>query len=190
MSRGRLPGDDDALPPPRRGTSSGEYPAGAAFPAAGSRPGGAYYPDPAYPDAGYPGAPDYPESGGTGAYPADSSRSDPAGASSAWSSPGRSVWEPEPGRGSTPAARHPGTGYPESGYPESGYPESGYPDGEYAGSEYPAGDYPVPGDDAPGPYSGTEYPGPDYPAPGDYPGRRAHVARGREAADEPGEGDW
>ena len=184
VSRGRLPGDDDALPPRRRGSSSGEYPAGeypsgAGFPAAGSRPGGA-----AYPAAGYPAEADYPDSGGTGAYPGDSSRSDPAGASSAWSSPGRSVWEPEPGRGSTPAAGYPGTDYPGPDYPGGAYAVPGH-----AGSEYPASDYPVPGDEAPGPYSGTEYPGPDYPAPENNPGR-AHVAWGREPADEPGEDEW
>jgi GT2 family glycosyltransferase len=185
VSRGRLPGDDDALPPRRRGSPSGEYPAGeypsgAGFPAAGSRPGGAHHPA-----AGYPAEPDYPDSGGTGAYPGDSSRSDPAGAGSAWSSPGRSVWEPEPGRGSTPAAGYPGTDYPGPDYPSGAYAGPGH-----AGSEYPAGDYPVPGDEASGPYSGTEYPGPDYPAPENNPGRRAHVAWGHEPADEPGEDEW
>jgi GT2 family glycosyltransferase len=190
VSRGRLPGDDDALPPRRRGSSSGEYPAGeypageypagAGFPGPGSRPGGVHYPE-----ADYPAAPGYPDSGGSGAYPGDSSRSDPAGAGSAWSSPGRSVWEPEPGRGSTPAAGYPGTDYPGPDYPGGAYAEPGH-----AGGEYPAPGYPVSGDAAPGPYSGTEYPGPDYPAPEDYPGRRAHVARGREPADEPGDDDW
>lgn len=189
MSRGRLPGDDDALPPRRRGSSSGEYPAGeypsgAGFPAAGSRPGGA-----PYPAAGYAAEADYPDSGGTGAYPGDSSRSDPAGAGSAWSSPGRSVWEPEPGRGSTPAAGYPGTDYPGPDYPGPDYPGGAYAGPGHAGSEYPASDYPVAGDEAPGPYSGTEYPGPDYPAPENNPGR-ARVAWGREPADEPGEDEW
>ena len=92
---------------------------------------------------------------------------------------------PEPGRGSTPAAGYPGTDYPGPDYPSGAYAGPGH-----AGSEYPAGDYPVPGDEASGPYSGTEYPGPDYPAPENNPGRRAHVAWGREPADEPGEDEW
>ncbi len=162
VSRGRLPGDDDALPPRRRGTSSGEYPA----------------------------APDYPDSGGTGAYPGDSRRSDAAVAGPAWTSPGRSVWEPDPGPGSTAATGYPATDYPGTDYPGGQYPDGGYPDGGHAASDYPAGDYPVPGGASPAPYAGTEYAGPDYPDPGDYPSRRTHVARGREPADEPGESDW
>ncbi len=54
VSRGRLPGDDDLLPPPRRGAASGGYPAGAGFPEAGSRQGGAGYPDAPHQDAAYP----------------------------------------------------------------------------------------------------------------------------------------
>jgi GT2 family glycosyltransferase len=53
VSRGRLPGDDDLLPPPRRGSASGGYPAGAGGPAAGSRPGGTGYPDAAHQDEAY-----------------------------------------------------------------------------------------------------------------------------------------
>ena len=45
-------------------------------------------------------------------------------------------------------------------------------------------------DPDPGSYSGTEFPGPDYPALGNHSSSRAHVAWGREQADEPGEGDW
>ena len=190
VSRGRLPGDDDALPPRRRGTSSGEYPAGAGFPGAGPGPGGAHYPA-----AAYPAAPDYPDSGGSGAYPGDSRRSDAAVAGPAWTSPGRSAWEPDPGPGSTAATGYPGPDYPGPDYPGTDYPGGQYPDGGYPGvghaaSDYPAGDYPVPGGASPAPYAGTEYAGPDYPDPGDYPSRRTHVARGREPADEPGESDW
>ena len=188
MSRGRLPGDDDALPPRRRGSSSGEYPAatageypsGAGFPGPGSRPGGAPTRRRAIRPSRTIRTP-----AGLVRTPGDSSRSDPAGADSAWSSPGRSVWESEPGRGSTPAAGYAGTDYPGPDYSGGAYAGPGH-----AGSEYPARGYPVSGDEAPGPYSGTEYPGPDYPAPENSPGRRAHVAWGREPADEPGEDDW
>ena len=93
VSRGRLPGDDDLLLPPRRGGASGGYPAGGV-PATGSRPGG-----PGYPDAASADAPDYPGLAGPGdsprsdpgrgspargGYRDDSPRSDPGGASGAW----------------------------------------------------------------------------------------------------------
>ena len=197
VSRGRLPGDDDALPPPRRGTAPGGYPATGA-PAGGSGPRAAYpdqgYPDQAYPDAAYPAAPDRrdsaypdtPDSAGSRAYPGGSSRSDAGGASPSWSSPGRSgsVWpQPGPGRGSS-------AGYPSAEYPAADLPAAEYPPAGHLPAEQPDSGYPDPDDPAPGAYSGTEYAGPDYPAPEDYSGRPAHAAWGREPADEPGEGDW
>jgi GT2 family glycosyltransferase len=211
VSRGRLPGDDDALPPPRRGTAPGGYPATGA-PAAGSGPRAAY-PDQGYPDAAYPAAPDRRDSGYPGtpdtarsrAYPGRSSRSDAGGASPGWSSPGRSgsVWpQPGPGRGSSagyppaeyPSAEYPSAEYPAAEHPPAEYPAADLPAAEYPPAEYPA-EYPAPGypdpdDPAPGAYSGTEYAGPDYPAPEGYSGRPAHAAWGREPADEPGESDW
>jgi GT2 family glycosyltransferase len=207
VSRGRLPGDDDVLPP-RRGTASGGYPAEPGIPPAGSGQRGAGYPGAAPPGAAYPGAPDYPESAGypagssrPGRHPGDSSRSDADG-----SGPGRSDsgW-PEPAASSggypspaEPHAAHEGAGYVPAEFPAAEFPAPEYPEfpaPEYSAPEYRGSDYPgprYPGHDEPGAgdYSGTEYPGPDYPAPGDYPGRRAHVTRGRDPGDEPGEGDW
>ena len=220
VSRGRLPGDDDALPPPRRGTAPGGYPAEAGYPAGGSGRGGAYpdaaypgaayldsaYPDAAYQDRAYPGAPDHPESArptGPRAYPGDSSRPGAGGSGSAWSSPGRSgpVWpEPASDGGSFPGAADPAAGYPSGGHPSARYPASGHsgpgytapehPAPDYPDGEYPGGLYPAGDEPEPGEYSGTEFPGPDYPAPEDYSSSRAHVAWGPEPADEPGEGDW
>jgi hypothetical protein len=79
VSRGRLPGDDDVLPP-RRGTGSGGYPAEPGLPPAGSGRRGAGYPDAAPRGAAYPGGPDYPESAGYSPGP-----------------PGRRVRGPRPG---------------------------------------------------------------------------------------------
>ena len=240
VSRGRLPGDDDLLPPPRRGAASGGYPAGAGVPQAGSRPGGPSYPDAPYQDAGYPDTPDHPGSAGPGAYPRDSSRSDPGRGDSAWGGyPGDSS-RSDPGRGDPAWGGYPGdssrsdpgrgnsvwSGYPDdSSRSDAGGGGSAWPSPDRSGSIWepapvrsgnPAGDYPGPdhpgtqhgdpdqgdlghgdpGYDDPeydpdsGSYSGTEFPGPDYPAPGDHSTSRAHAARGREWADEPGEGDW
>jgi GT2 family glycosyltransferase len=241
VSRGRLPGDDDVLPP-RRGTASGGYPAERGIPPAGSGRRGAGYPDAGPRDAAYPGAPDYPESAGysarSGRYPEDASRSatggsgsgwpspdgtgsawssagrsdpgesgsawssagrsDPGESGSAWSSAGRSgsVWpEPASGSGGFPGpaeqdATHESAGYVPAEYPAAEYPPPEYPAAGYQGSAYPGPQYPGPDEPGAGEYSGTEYPGPDYPASEDYSGSRAHVAWGREPADEPGEGDW
>ncbi|HEY8046386.1 MAG TPA: glycosyltransferase [Streptosporangiaceae bacterium] len=205
VSRGRLPGDDDVLPPPRRGTGSGGYPAGADFP------------DPAYPDGPEypgPGTRDYPGStgprayppGSTGprAYPGDSSQSGAGGQPGpAWSSPepSGSVWEPSPDHGSsTPGAGYAGTGYPgpadESpqyqppGRSAAGHSAAARPAAGRPGGDYPGGSFAETGDPDPEPYSGTEFAGPDYPAAEDYSSSRAHVAWGHEPADEPGEGDW
>jgi GT2 family glycosyltransferase len=171
VSRGRLPGDDDLLPPPRRGSASGGYPAGPdLYPQGPSR---------SDPGRGSPGWDAYPGNSSRsdpgqghqawGGYPDDSSRSGAGRDSSAWSSPGRSgtVWEPAP----VPGRLYPGHGNP-GGDGDPGYSDPGYDDPD------------------PGSYSGTEFPGPDYPAPGDHTSSRAHVAWGREPADEPGEGDW
>jgi GT2 family glycosyltransferase len=208
VSRGRLPGDDDVLPPPRRGTGSGGYPAGADFPDAA-------YPDrPDYPGPGGPGARDYPGStgprayppdpGSTGprAYPGDSSQSDAGGAGPAWSSPepSGSIWEPSPVRGSTPGAGYAGTEYPgpadeipeypPPGHSAAGRSAAGRPAAGRPGGDYPGGSFAETGDPGPEPYSGTEFPGPDYPAAEDYSSSRTHVAWGHEPADESGEGDW
>ncbi len=229
VSRGRLPGDDDVLPP-RRGTSSGGYPAEPGSPPAGSGRRGAGYPDAAPPGAAYPGAPDYPEAtgysagsarsgryredasqsdagrsgpgwsspGGSGSGWSSAGRSDPGESGSAWSSAGRSgsVW-PESASGSgglpgsaEPDATHESAGYPPAEYPAEEYLPSEYPTPGHQGSDYPGPQYPDHDEPGGGEYSGTEYPGPDYPAPEDYSGSRAHVAWGREPADEPGEGDW
>ena len=106
MSRGRLPGDDDMLPPPRRG-APGETPPGGrgrtgsgGYPDAGHR--GGDYPDPGYFGRGHPGAgdelaplPPSPPAGGTGR------------------------------RGRRDTGGYPGgEGYPDEG----GYPETGRPD--------------------------------------------------------------
>ena len=124
VSRGRLPGDDDALPPPRRGAPRGTGRGGpAGYPDPGYR--GADYPDPGYPGSGY------------GGYPA-----------------GRGDLAPlppdDPGRpaGGTGRRARPDTGgYPDhGGYPTAGrYGDSGgYSDlGGYPGRrEYPAEDDP------------------------------------------------
>ena len=216
VSRGRLPGDDDVLPP-RRGTGSGGYPAEPGLPPAGSGRRGAGYPDAAPRGAAYPGGPDYPESAGysagsgrSGRYPEDASRSDaggsgpgwpsPDGSGSGWSAAGRSdpgesgsAWSS--GRSAGPdatheSARHLPAEYPAAQYPAAEYPPPEFPAPGYQGSDYPGPEYPGHDEPGGGEYSGTEYPGPDYPAPEDYSGSRAHVARGREPADEPGEGDW
>ena len=200
VSRGRLPGDDDALPPPRRGTGSGSYPAGAGFPATGSRHGGAAYPDDVYPDAPddsgsvRPDTPDSLRSAGPGSYPGDSSRSDAGRAGAAQASPGSSgsVWEQarwsDPATGypdaeyeapEYPATQYPATGYPATGNPGTGYPGTGYADPEYQIPEYSAdGDsaagYPAAGrsaaGDPGGEYPSGPYPEADDPAPGPYSG--------------------
>ena len=122
VSRGRLPGDDDVLPPPRRGAPRGTGHGGpAGYPDPGYR--GADYPDPGYPGSGYgshPGsgddlAPLPPDAGGP-----------PAG-------------------GTGRRARRDTGGYPDQGgYPGAGrYSDSGgYSDlGGYPGRrEYPAQD--------------------------------------------------
>ena len=121
VSRGRLPGDDDALPPRRHGAPGRTGPRGrtgsGGYPAAG-HPGGDY------PDPGYPGRDGYPAAGDELA--------------------------PLPPRptGGHPGRRDPG-GYPdEGGYPgasrygdSGGYPDlGGYPaPGGYRGRREPAG---------------------------------------------------
>jgi GT2 family glycosyltransferase len=106
VSRGRLPGDDDMLPPPRRGAPGGTPPGGrdrtgsGGYPDAGHR--GGDYPDPGYFGRGHPGAgdelaplPPSPPAGGTGR------------------------------RGRRDTGGYPGgEGYPDEG----GYPETGRPD--------------------------------------------------------------
>ena len=195
LSRGRLPGDDDVLPP-RRGTSSGGYPAEPGFPSASSGRRGAGYPDAGPSAAAYPGVPDYPESPG---YPADSSRSDAGGSASGWSNPGgpSSGWSSPGGSGSGesgPAWSSPGESGPawsspgESGpawsnpgrsgsvWPEpaagsGGFPspaESAHEGAGYVPAEFPAAEYPAPEYPAPE-YPATEYRGGDYPGPR-YPG--------------------
>ncbi len=198
VSRGRLPGDDDALPPPRRGTGSGSYPAGAGFPATGSRHGGAAYPDDVYPDdvypddvypddiypdapddpgSGRPGTPESPRSAGPGSYPGDSSRSDAGRDGAARSSPGSSGSAWEPARWSDPAAGYPDPEYAAPEYPAAQYPATGYPGTSYPGTSYPGTSYP-----------GTSYPGPEYQireysAGGD--SAAGYPAAGRSAAGDP-----
>jgi len=124
VSRGRLPGDDDALPPPRRGAPRGTGRGGpAGYPDPGYR--GADYPDPGYPGSGYGG---YPVgSGDLAPLPPDDPGRPPGG----------------PGRRARPGAG----GYPDQGgYPGAGrYGDSGgYSDlGGYPGRrEHPAEDDP------------------------------------------------
>ncbi len=190
VSRGRLPGDDDVLPP-RRGTASGGYPVEPGIPPARSGRRGAGYRDAASSDASYPGPPDYPESAGysagssrPGGYPQGPSRSDvggsrpgwpdPGGSGPDWSSPGAS----DPG-GSGPAWSRPGrsgSGWPEPGPGSGAFPSpaephaahegAGYVPAEFPAAEYAAPGYPEPGYSAPE-YRGSDYPGPRYPGPGE-----------------------
>jgi GT2 family glycosyltransferase len=125
VSRGRLPGDDDALPPPRRGAPRGT---GRGDPAGYPDPGyrGADHPDPGYPGSGYGG---YPGGGGGDLAPLPPD------------DPGR------PAGGTGRRARPDTGGYPDqAAYPGAGrYGDSGgYPDlGGYPGRrEYPAEDDP------------------------------------------------
>ena len=169
VSRGRLPGDDDALPPPRRGAPS----PGTPGPGGRGRTGPAGYPDPGYrggdyPDPGYPGGDrsggGYPDSdySGRGGYPAAGDELAPL--------PPQAPAQPTGGR---PGRRGSG-GYPdESGYSGGGRhgDSGGYPD---------QGGYPASGD-----YLGREYPGQDDPDAGGVP-----AAWGGEARDEPGEAEW
>jgi GT2 family glycosyltransferase len=124
VSRGRLPGDDDALPPPRRSAPRGTGGGPAGYPDPGYR--GADYPDPGYPGGGHGG---YPGGGGGDLAPLPPD------------DPGR------PAGGTGRRARPDTGGYPDQGgYPGAGrYGDSGgYPDlGGYPGRrEYPAGDDP------------------------------------------------
>jgi GT2 family glycosyltransferase len=124
VSRGRLPGDDDVLPPPRRGAPGGT-----------GRGGPAGYPDPGYrgadyPDPGYPG-------GGQGGYPGGGDALAPLPPDA----PGR------PAGGTGRRARRDTGGYPDQGgYPgASQYGDSGgYSDlGGYPGRrERPGQDEP------------------------------------------------
>ena len=180
VSRGRLPGDDDVLPP-RRGTASGGYPADPGIPPAGSGRRRAGYHDAAPSDPAYPGAPDYPESAGysagssrSGGYPEDSSRSDAGGSSSVWSRPGDSdpggsgpAWS-SPG-GSDPGEPGPawsrgrsGSVWPEHDSGSGGFPSPAEPHSAHEGAGYVAGDFPAPEYPAPE-YRGSDYPGPRYP---------------------------
>ena len=115
------------------------------------------------------------------------------GGGSAWPSPDRSgsIWEPAPVRSGNPAGDYPGPDHPgtQHGDPDQGDLGHGDPDYGDLGHGDPGYDDPEYDPDS-GSYSGTEFPGPDYPAPGDHSTSRAHAARGREWADEPGEGDW
>jgi GT2 family glycosyltransferase len=59
VSRGRLPGDDDTLPPRRRPAHGEPAPGGPGRRGSGGYPGGGGYPDPGYPGrGGYPSAGD------------------------------------------------------------------------------------------------------------------------------------
>ena len=122
MSRGRLPGDDDVLPPPRRGAPRGTGHGGPA----------------GYPDPGYRGA-DYPDPG----YPGSGYGSHPGGGDDLAPLPPDAAGPPAGGTGRR--ARRDTGGYPDQGgYPGAGrYSDSGgYPDlGGYPGRrEYPAQD--------------------------------------------------
>ncbi|MGP7999447.1 MAG: glycosyltransferase [Streptosporangiaceae bacterium] len=131
VSRGRLPGDDDALPPPRRGRT--REPDG--YPDQGYPDPG--YPDPGYPDQGYPD-PGYPEAGrpgGSSGYPADAGELAPL--------PPASPGQPAGGRRGRDGGHPDDGGYPVAGrYGDTG----GYPDlGGYPGHRaYPGQDDPDP----------------------------------------------
>jgi GT2 family glycosyltransferase len=189
VSRGRLPGDDDVLPP-RRGTAPGGYPAEPGIPPAGSGRRRAY-PDAAPSDPAYPGTPDYPESAGysarssrSGGYPEDSSRSDAGASGSAWSSRGGSdpggygsAWSSrggsDPGESGSAWSRgrsgpawpehDSGSGsFPSPAEPHAAHEGAGYVPGDFPAAEYPAPEYPAPEYAAPE-YRGSDYPGPPYP---------------------------
>jgi GT2 family glycosyltransferase len=123
VSRGRLPGDDDTLPPRRRPAQGEPPPGGRGRRGSGGYPGGGSYPDPGYSGrGGYPGAGDE-----LAPLPPDA--------------PGR------PTGGTGRRARRDTGGYPDQdGYPGSGrYGDSGgYSSlGGYPGRpEYPGQDDP------------------------------------------------
>jgi GT2 family glycosyltransferase len=181
VSRGRLPGDDDALPPPSR---RGPVPPGASqgppYRGAGGYPSPGRYPG----EADYRGGPGYP-----GAEPSPAAGDQLA---------------PLPPRGpSGPGAGSRGGGYPPAeSYPEPGaFPDTGaYPGrADYGTSGYP--DSGSPGTDPPDAgYPGADYPGPDYPRadrrgeprrPDGYLDEEGvPAAWGSDHGDEPGEADW
>ena len=216
VSRGRLPGDDDVLPP-RRGTAPGGYPAEPGLPPAGAGRPGAGYPGAAPSDTSYPGAPDYPGSTGYSArssrsagYPGDSSRSDAGGSGSGWSNPGGSVPDGSGSVWSGSGGSEPdgsGSAWSGSGGFDPGESGSAWSSAGRSGSVWPepatgSGSFPSP-EELPAAHDGAgygsaefpaaeyavpEFPAPEHPAP-EYRGSDYPGPR-YPGPDEPGTGDY
>ncbi|HXF19843.1 MAG TPA: glycosyltransferase [Streptosporangiaceae bacterium] len=194
VSRGRLPGDDDALPAPsRRGPVPPEASRGRPYPDAGGHPSPGGYPgEPGYRDGqGYPAAG---SSSATGDQLAPLPPQRPAGpgAGSGGGYPPAEGY-PEPGAVPDVGAYPRRADYGAAGYPGSSYPGTGRRDAEYPGAASPGADGPRaddPGAGYPGPgYPGTERRGKP-PRPADDPDDEGvPVAWGSDHGDEPRD-DW
>jgi GT2 family glycosyltransferase len=179
VSRGRLPGDDDALPPlPRRGPAPSGGAQGRGYRGVSGYPG----------DEGYPGQTDYP---GPVGYPGGP-YGDPAA-----ESPGRGAGYPEgPYPGGDQSAPLPPL---SPGYPGAGRQDAGYPAGDPRTGDQRT-DPRSPGNRGTR-HPRTDYPGTDYRSTGQRGKGRQDTAaypdddgvpvtwRG-EGTDEPGEADW
>ena len=199
VSRGRLPGDDDALPAPsRRGPVPPEASRGRPYPDAGGNPSPGGYPgEPGYRGSqGYPAAestaaagdqlaplppqrPAGPEAGSRGGYPPAEGYPEPGAVPDAGAYPRRADYG---------AAGYPGSGHPGSDRRDTGYPGAASPRADGPGADGPRADDP-----------GAGYPGPGYPGSGrrGEPWRPADdpedegvpVAWGSDHGDEPRD-DW
>ena len=188
VSRGRLPGDDDALPPRSRGPVPPGTSRGPAYRAEGGYPSPGSYPG----EPGYRDVPDYPAAqpapGGNDQLAPLPPGTPPEAASRAGGYP-PAVSYPEPGV-FPDAAAYPGradfgaTGYPDAshrraeprdaGHPGAEYPSAQYPSAQYAGAEYAGAEYAdgeyadgeYPGEQPNADYSGAHNVSPDYPRAG------------------------
>ena len=196
LSRGRLPGDDDVLPPPSRRAAAreggpGPYPGTAGYRGDPGYPGEAGYGSTADPErargagsGGYPGTRGYPEGGTTprsSGYPGRSSG-------------GSGEHEPAGGYRDSGGYPAPGGARDSGGYPAGGYPgpragpARGMPPGQ-GGHPGPAG---PPGDDQLAPLPPSAAPGQpgagpgrgSYPAAEDHPAPPGYPAAGRYGAAE------